>query len=240
MSSVYVSLSLFNQGVYGCPFHVFSKSLFQLGSPLILVTAPELTGFSYSYFRTSWNIEAFSLCFVFTSTKSPRGPPWNEGHRPKVHHETSVLEVPAQEQHEHSFCSSSSTTFITCFLYTVHRYRTSPGAPDLWRGWADPKAVHRMECSGAHSLYWRSLSVGATAGSVPYCQYKEVCLPTRPNAKQANELSTTTDPRSCARAVYIAGDTLHHQQMGAGHMMVLQLHGPMAFHVLQWCCPMLA
>ena len=34
----------------------------------------------------------------------------------------------------------------------------------------------------------------------------------------------TTDPRSCARVVYIAGDTLHHQQMGAGHMIVLQLH----------------
>ena len=84
----------------------------------------------YSYFLTSWNIEAFSLC-VFTSTKSPRGPPWNEGHRPKVHHETSVLEVPAQEQHEHSFYSSSTNTFITCSLYTVRRYRTSPGAPDL-------------------------------------------------------------------------------------------------------------
>ena len=100
------------------------------------------------------------VVYVFTSTKSPRGPPWKEGHRPKVRHETSVLEVPAQEQHEHSFCSSSSNTFITCFLYTVHRYRTSPGAPDLWRGWADSKAVHRMECSGVRSLYWRSLSVG--------------------------------------------------------------------------------
>ena len=62
----------------------------------------------------------------------------------------------------------------------------------------------------------------------------------RPNAKQANELSTTTDPRSCARVVYIAGDTLCHQPMGAGHMTVLQLSGPMAFHVLQWCHPMLA
>ena len=80
----------------------FPKSQFQLGSPLILVAAPELTGFFYSYFLTSWNIEAFSLC-VFTSTKSLRGPPWNKGHRPKVRHETSVLEVPAQEQHEHSF-----------------------------------------------------------------------------------------------------------------------------------------
>ena len=108
----------------------FPKYQFQLGSPLILVTAPELTA-SYSYFRMSWNIEAFSLC-VFTSTKSPRGPPWNEGHWPKVHHETSVLEVPAQEQHEHSFYSSSTNTFITCSLYMVPRYHTSPGAPDLW------------------------------------------------------------------------------------------------------------
>ena len=97
-----------------------------------------------------------------------------------------------------------------------------------------------MECCGARSLYWRSLSVGAAAGSVPYCQYKEVCSPTRPNAKQANELSTTTDPRSCARVVYIAGDTLRHQPLEAGHMAVLQLRGPMAFRVLQWCHPMLA
>ena len=40
-----------------------------------------------------------------------------------------------------------------------------------------------------------------------------------------------TDPRACVRVVYIAGDTLHHQPIGAGHMTVLQLHGPMAFHV---------
>ena len=49
-----------------------------------------------------------------------------------------------------------------------------------------------------------------------------------------------TDPRSCVRVVYIAGDTLHHQPMGAGHMTVLQLRGPMAFRVLQCCHPMLA
>ena len=40
--------------------------------------------------------------------------------------------------------------------------------------------------------------------------------------------------------VYIAGDTLRHQPMGAGHMAVPQLRGPMAFRVLQWCHPMLA
>ena len=49
-----------------------------------------------------------------------------------------------------------------------------------------------------------------------------------------------TDPRSCARVVYIAGDTLRHQPMGAGHMTVLQFRGPMTFCVLQWCHPMLA
>ena len=47
------------------------------------------------------------------------------------------------------------------------------------------------------------------------------------------------NPGSCALVVYIAGDTLHHQPMGAGHMTVLQLRGPMGFCVLQWCHPML-
>ena len=108
------------------------------------------------------------------------------------------------------------------------------------QGWADSKAVHRMECSGgAHAL----LEVPLSRGCCLKCTalpVQEGVSPTRPNAKQANELSTTTDPRSCARAVYIAGDTLHHQPMGAGHMTVLQLGGPMAFHVLQWCRPILA
>ena len=51
-------------------------------------------------------------------------------------------------------------------------------------GWADSKAVHGMECSGARSLYWRSLSVGAAAWSVLYCQYREVCSPTWPSANK--------------------------------------------------------
>ena len=48
------------------------------------------------------------------------------------------------------------------------------------------------------------------------------------------------DSGHCALEAYIAGDTSHHQPMGAGHMTVLQLHGPMGFRVLQWCHPMLA
>ena len=53
------------------------------------------------------------------------------------------------------------------------------------------------------------------------------------------ELKQQTHPRSCARVVYIAGDTLRHQPMGAGHMTVLQFRGPMTFCVVQWCHPML-
>ena len=36
------------------------------------------------------------------------------------------------------------------------------------------------------------------------------------------------NPRSCTLVVYIAGDTLRHQPMGAGHMTVLQLCGAYA------------
>ena len=52
---------------------------------------------------------------------------------------------------------------------------------------------------------------------------QEVCSPKRPNTK---------DPGLCDLEAYIAGDTLHHQPMGAGHMTVLQLRGPMGLRVL--------
>ena len=85
----------------------------------------------YPYFQGFMEGRSLLVVYVFTSPDSPRGPPWNEGHRPKVRHETSVLEVPAQEQHEHSFCSSSTNAFISYSLYKVRRYYTSPGTPDL-------------------------------------------------------------------------------------------------------------
>ena len=86
--------------------------------------------------------------FYFFSTL-PRGPPWNEGHRPKVRHETSVLEVPAQEQQEHSFCSSSTNVFISYSLYTRYAGIAHHRALQTSRrGWAVSKAVHGMECSG--------------------------------------------------------------------------------------------
>ena len=68
--------------------------------------------------------------------------------------------------------------------------------------------------------------------------YRTAC--TRGCAHQTTKYQRTKNPRPCVRVVYIAGDTLRHQPMGANHMTVLQLLGPMAFHVLQWCHPMLA
>ena len=41
-------------------------------------------------------------------------------------------------------------------------------------------------------------------------------------------------PRSCVRVVYIASDTLRHQPMGASHMTMLQLRGPIGSCVLPW------
>ena len=103
------------------------------------------------------------LIVCFTFTKSLRGPPWNEGHRPKVRHETSVFEVPAQEQHEHSFTLVLliHLLHVLCTRYTgIAHHRVLQTSR---RGWADSKAVHGMECSGARSLCWRSLSAGAAA-----------------------------------------------------------------------------
>ena len=101
------------------------------------------------------------VVYVFTSTKSPRGPPWNEGHRPKVRYETSVLEVPAQEQHKHSFCSSTTNAFITYSPYPVRRYRTSSGAPDLRMrlGWLQGSTRNGMY-GGALALLEIPLSRG--------------------------------------------------------------------------------
>ena len=44
-----------------------------------------------------------------------------------------------------------------------------------WRGWADSKAVHSMECKGGtHALLEDYLSAGAAACDALYCQCWEV------------------------------------------------------------------
>ena len=70
-----------------------------------------------------------------------------------------------------------------------------------------------MEWSGACSLYWRSLTAGAATWSSLYCLYKGC-------AHQNDQIPKNAG--LCALVAYIAGDTLHHQPMGVGHMTVLQ------------------
>ena len=71
----------------------FPKSQFQLGSPLILVTAPAFLATPTSEYHGR---QKPSCCVFLLLSNLQVGPPWNEGHRPKARHETSVLEVRAQ------------------------------------------------------------------------------------------------------------------------------------------------
>ena len=192
----------------------------------------------YSYLLGSRRIEAFSLC-MFLLLSTPREVPHGmKGTGPKF----VTRPVYSRSQLRNN---TNTVSVLVLLIYLFHTLYTRDAGiahhralQTSRRGWADSKAAHGMECSGgAHALL---ISVGAAACGVPYCQYRKVCSPRRPNASQANELSMTTDPRFCARVVYIAGDTLRHQPMEAGHMTVLQLSGPMAFGVLQWCHQMLA
>ena len=133
----------------------FPESQFQLGSPLILVTAPELTASFTPTSKVSWKVGAFLLCMFLLLPTLLRGPPWNEGHRPKVHHETSVLEVPAQEQHEDCCCSSSTNAFISYSPYTVRGYRTSPvhgPFKSICRSGANPEKTLHIR-GGAMQVY---------------------------------------------------------------------------------------
>ena len=103
-----------------------------------------------------------------------------------------------------------------------------PDAPDLWirLGW--------LQSSTRNGMKWGTLALLEISHSRGcYLKFavllvQRVCSP------------NTKDPGLCGLEAYIAGDTLRHQPMGVGHMSVLQLHGPMGFHVLQWCHPMLA
>ena len=95
-----------------------------------------------------------------------------------------------------------------------------------------------MECrGGAHAQLENYLSVGAAAGDALHCQRWEVnYLKLVLTLKEPNN-RLTSGP--CTWVVFIAGDTLRHQPMVAGHMAVPQFRGPITFCVLQWCRPML-
>ena len=167
----------------------FPRFQFQLGSPLILVTAPGLCrgllSFLYSYCQRQVLGSRSLLVVCFTSTKSPRGPPWNEGHRPKVPHETSVLEVPAQEQHEHHF-----TLVLLIHLFQVlctrhagiahHRALQTSGRVGLTpRQYTEWNAVGRARSTGDPSQQGLLPVVYRTA-STRRCAHLHDRMPNKP------------------------------------------------------------
>ena len=81
--------------------------------------------------KVSWKVEAFSLCMFLLLLTLREVPHGTKGTGPRFVTRPVYSRSQPQEQHEHSFCSSSTNAFISYSLYTVRRYCTSPGAPDL-------------------------------------------------------------------------------------------------------------
>ena len=128
-----------------------------------LISPSVLTGFFYSYFLTLWKIEAFSLCMFLLLPTLREVPHGTKGTGPKF----VTRPVYLRSQLRNNTNTVSVLVLLMHLLHTLHtRYAGIAHHRVLQtsgRGWADSKAVHGMECSGARSLYWRSLSVGAAA-----------------------------------------------------------------------------
>ena len=81
--------------------------------------------------KVSWKVEAFSLCMFLLLLTLREVPHGTKGTGPRFVTRLMYSRSQLQEQHEHSFCSKTTNAFISYSLYTVRRYCTSPGAPDL-------------------------------------------------------------------------------------------------------------
>ena len=117
----------------------------------------------YSYFQGSWKIEAFSLCMFLLLPNLREVPHGTKGTGPKF--VTRPVYLRSQLRN-----NTNTVSTLVLLIHLLHILCTRyTGIAHHWalqtsgRGWAGSKAVHGMECSGAHSLYWRSLSVGAAA-----------------------------------------------------------------------------
>ena len=150
---------------------MYFPSLFQLGSPLILVTAPEFVSsfitllLPYSYCqRRVLGSRGLLVVYVFIFYQTLRVVPHGtKGTSPRF----ITRPVYLRSQFRNNTNTVSTLVPLIHLLQALctryvgvahHRALQTSG-----RGWADSKAVHGMECSGARSLYWRSLSVGAAA-----------------------------------------------------------------------------
>ena len=111
----------------------------------------------------SWAVEAFSLCIFLLLPNLREVPHGTKGTGPKF----VLRPVYLRSQFRNNTNTVSSLVLlihllqVLCTQYAgIAHHRALQTSR---RGWADSKAVHGMECSGARLLYRRSLSAGAAA-----------------------------------------------------------------------------
>ena len=127
----------------------FPESQFQLESPLILVTAPELTASFTPTSKVSWKVEAFSLCMVFTSPRLSREVPHGtKGTGPKF----VTRPVYSRSQLRNNRNTVSVLVLLMYLFHTLYTWYAGiahhRAIQTSGRGWAVSKAVHGMECGG--------------------------------------------------------------------------------------------
>ena len=128
----------------------FPVSQFQLGSPLILVTAPELTESFTPTSKVSWKVEAFSLCMVFTSPRLSREVPHGmKGTGPGF----VTRPVYSRSQLRNNRNTVSVLVLLMYLFHTLYTWYTGIAHHGVLqtsrRGLAVSKAVHGMECGGS-------------------------------------------------------------------------------------------
>ena len=131
----------------------FPKFQFQLGSPPILVTAPELSAFFTPTSKVSWKVESLLVVYGSYFFRPSKRSPMEQRAPAKGSSRDQCTRGPNFRNNTNSFCSKSTNAFISCSLYTVCRYCTSPGAPDLWArlGWLQGSTRNGMQRGRAHS-----------------------------------------------------------------------------------------
>ena len=108
------------------------------------------------------------LLIVYVLHLLSNSPKWsplarnNRGTGSRLVTRPGVFEIPVAKWLEHSSSVGFTNAFITSPLQVLYTRRSGStyhwALQTSWRGWADSKAVHSMECGGARSRYWRTLS----------------------------------------------------------------------------------
>ena len=123
--------------------------------------------------------------------------------------------------HYRFFISGARVTRITGCSRPPGGVGLTPRQYTAWNVWGHARATGGLSLS---------------RGCCLQCAVLLVLRGVLPNLKlelSHKEPKQQTLPVLCPGGVYIAGDTLCHQPMGAGHMTVLQPCGPITFCVLQ-------